>query len=97
MKILKGVDRSGFYPNQPLDSTLSLNSNCSSGIGVASTLQFHPKVVEWSPNLFIHSGESPSLLDFSKWKMFDQDIFSGMSYCKQPNVIISQTFSLSVL
>ena len=55
-KELKGV---GSTPIRSSISTLSSNSNYSSVIGVGGTLQFHPKELEWSPNLHIHSWSGP--------------------------------------
>ena len=55
-KELKGV---GSTPIRSSISTLSSNSNYSSVIGVGGTLQFHPKELEWSPNLHIHSRSGP--------------------------------------
>ena len=49
----------GSTPIRTSIRTLSSNSYYSGGIGVGSTLQFHPKVVEWSLNLHIHSRSEP--------------------------------------
>ena len=86
---LKGV---GSTPIHTCISTLSSNSNYSSWIGVSGTLQFHPKGVEWSPNLHIHSRSGPVSANKCHFVFLLWNI--GICNCVR-HIIVKSTKSLS--